>query len=413
MRAQIKRLLSLSILYLLLLNSSSFGQLKPAACVHSHGFQFLSDAMLGSIGACNCEKAPVFLDGLSGCTNGEYEIEFEDEFDGTKLDTSKWMSCPWGEGYMEGSSSTGINLLENVEIRDGICHAIAKKEQVVKRVISWKADNDILDDGQANLRKFDYTSVSLYTKRKFLYGKFEIRCKIPVGNGLWPAFWTYGGIRGNEIDFFDNYAGINTIVTSIGHNYDGLAKNSGCNDLQSGFDFSGWHTVTGIFDYDRLQFLVDDKLIRHVYRITSVTGQGINCGDNFEYGTYYQLKAFPIEPMYLIFSMGLSSIHGPGTNVDNSTPLPSSLEVDYVKVWVKKEKTINVYPIPAKDRLWIESTFNMMEVSAFDITGNLIRHWLINNSTAAFDVSDLTNGLYVFEFQYNGGTKYQKVAIVK
>ena len=29
-------------------------------------------------------------------------------------------------------------------------------------------------------------------KREFLYGKIEARIKIPVGQGLWPAFWMLG-----------------------------------------------------------------------------------------------------------------------------------------------------------------------------------------------------------------------------
>ena len=39
-----------------------------------------------------------------------------------------------------------------------------------------------------------YTSSRMKTKgkREFLYGKIEARIKIPVGQGLWPAFWMLG-----------------------------------------------------------------------------------------------------------------------------------------------------------------------------------------------------------------------------
>lgn len=45
-----------------------------------------------------------------------------------------------------------------------------------------------------NTRNFYYSSASVRTKDKYLYGKFEIRCKIPEGttNGFFPAFWLYG-----------------------------------------------------------------------------------------------------------------------------------------------------------------------------------------------------------------------------
>ncbi|WP_129059470.1 glycoside hydrolase family 16 protein, partial [Chryseobacterium sp. CH1] len=39
-----------------------------------------------------------------------------------------------------------------------------------------------------------YTSARLKTqgKQSFTYGRIEARIKIPVGQGLWPAFWLLG-----------------------------------------------------------------------------------------------------------------------------------------------------------------------------------------------------------------------------
>ncbi len=39
-----------------------------------------------------------------------------------------------------------------------------------------------------------YTSTRISTKGKkeFQYGKIEIRAKLPLGKGLWPAFWMLG-----------------------------------------------------------------------------------------------------------------------------------------------------------------------------------------------------------------------------
>ena len=62
-----------------------------------------------------------------------------------------------------------------------------------------------------------YTSASLISKYKgdWLYGKFEIRAKVPTGKGTWPAIWMmpteseYGGWpKSGEIDIME-YVGMN------------------------------------------------------------------------------------------------------------------------------------------------------------------------------------------------------------
>jgi beta-glucanase (GH16 family) len=42
----------------------------------------------------------------------------------------------------------------------------------------------------------NYTSASLHTldKKEFLYGRIEVRAKVPSGLGTWPAIWILGTI---------------------------------------------------------------------------------------------------------------------------------------------------------------------------------------------------------------------------
>ena len=37
--------------------------------------------------------------------------------------------------------------------------------------------------------KYLYTSGRIFTKQYFRYGKFEIKAKLPVTAGVWPALW--------------------------------------------------------------------------------------------------------------------------------------------------------------------------------------------------------------------------------
>jgi beta-glucanase (GH16 family) len=65
--------------------------------------------------------------------------------------------------------------------------------------------------GWQNREMIEYTSASVNTRGKhsWLYGRFEIRAKIDVRAGSWPAFWTLG-LRGGwpangEIDIMEYY----------------------------------------------------------------------------------------------------------------------------------------------------------------------------------------------------------------
>ena len=48
----------------------------------------------------------------------------------------------------------------------------------------------------------EYSSSLIHSKAVFNdYYKYEIRCKISEGQGLWPSFWMYGW--STEIDMFE------------------------------------------------------------------------------------------------------------------------------------------------------------------------------------------------------------------
>jgi len=95
---------------------------------------------------------------------------WQDEFDNNGApDASKW-------SYEIGGSGWGNNELQyytngnNASVEDGKLEIVAKKEIVAGRA---------------------YTSTRMVTRGKgdFLYGRFEVRAKLPKGRGTWPAIW--------------------------------------------------------------------------------------------------------------------------------------------------------------------------------------------------------------------------------
>ena len=125
-------------------------------------------------------------------------IIWQDEFDGTTLDQTKW-NYQIGDGCDQNLCGWGNNELQsyqqdNVVVSDGTLKITARKERI---------------------RGTQYTSGRINTKGKadFTYGRFEASIKLPKGDGLWPAFWmlstneVYGGWpQSGEIDIMEYVA---------------------------------------------------------------------------------------------------------------------------------------------------------------------------------------------------------------
>ena len=287
----------------------------------------------------DCSLAPIVLANMPSCNNFPYYVVFEDNFEGNSLDLTKWQIQPWGQGVLYGSNNAinqEYNSLDNVEVSNGTCKIIAKKETVIRRAVSWMPDNEILEDGLPNLRTYNYTSSNLWTiSENFGYGKYEIRCRLPEGRGFWPAFWTFGGQRWNEIDIFDNTRGNDRFECGPGYDYDGDGESEGCRwGTENIPDFSEWHTFTCKYEFDRIIWQIDNVTIRTKYRFYTATGDEIKCDDNIAINTYFQLQSFPIEKMHLIMNL---AIRQNGYDPDENTPFPSIFEIDYVRYSIRSE----------------------------------------------------------------------------
>ena len=122
----------------------------------------------------------------------DWQLVWSDEFDGSSIDANKWTH--------EVNCSGGGNNEEQCYTND--------------------AANSFIADGMLNIvalpapegAEKPYTSARLNTKdnQSWTYGRFEMRAKLPAGQGAWPAFWmlptdeVYGGWpRSGEIDIIE------------------------------------------------------------------------------------------------------------------------------------------------------------------------------------------------------------------
>ncbi|MGP9802709.1 family 16 glycosylhydrolase [Rheinheimera sp. NSM] len=122
----------------------------------------------------------------------DWQLVWSDEFDGDSIDNSKWtheINCSGG-GNNEQQCYT--DSADNSFVADGNLH-----------IVALPAEDDA---------PLPYTSARLNTKFQgdFKYGRFEMRAKLPQGQGSWPAFWmlptdeVYGGWpKSGEIDIME------------------------------------------------------------------------------------------------------------------------------------------------------------------------------------------------------------------
>lgn len=114
---------------------------------------------------------------------------FSDEFDraaGSTVDETKWTREIGGGGW-------GNEELQVYTTSNGNSFHDGKGSLVIRASVVGPQTKLDCWYGQCK-----FTSARLITKGKFefKYGRIEARIKVPVGQGVWPAFW----MLGNDID---------------------------------------------------------------------------------------------------------------------------------------------------------------------------------------------------------------------
>jgi beta-glucanase (GH16 family) len=246
-----------------------------------------------------------------------WKLIWQDEFNGKKLDEAKW----------------------NVLIRE-----TSKHEELQYYV----PDEVYLENGNLRIRSRirDYgnkkfTSGRLDTKDKLAitYGRFEIRGKLPVGKGLWPAYWLYPQNRDWMMEYIMKQA------VEAG-------KERSIPELRP------WYT-----EIDIMEFLGHEpNIVYATFHYTSFKGESRSSSSTFRgnvnYGDDFHIYVLEWEPDEIRWFLDGRLIHTaregvphtdhfliintaiggtwPG-NPDSTTVFPQFHDVDYVRVY-KRER---------------------------------------------------------------------------
>ncbi|MEI6677953.1 MAG: family 16 glycosylhydrolase [Mariniphaga sp.] len=233
-------------------------------------------------------------------------LVWSDEFGGSNLDQNIWNqeigngTGGWGNNELEYYT----NSLKNTFLSNG---------------------NLIIEARKETLLGFNYSSgrITTQNKKNFKFGRIDIRAKLPVGKGLWPALWmlganitTAGWPACGELDIMELIGTYPSRVTGTmhwkdagGHGSKGADFNSSTGNFSQQF-----HVFSLIWTPDVLKWYVDDQLF-----LTTVKADLGSANYPFN------------ADQFFIFNVATGG-NWPGSP-DASTVFPQRMFVDYVRVF--------------------------------------------------------------------------------
>ena len=243
-----------------------------------------------------------------------WRLVWNDEFKGPSIDSGKWEFEVNGRGGGNNELQYYTDRKENAFIENGELVIQALKEQYTGT------------DGTRS-----YTSARIKTKNKgdWKYGRFDIRARLPFGQGIWPAIWmmptdaVYGSWPASgEIDIMEELGHEPNKVYQTLH-FGGVGAHSqtgGSYVLQSNDFSSDFHLFTFEWDSTAIRWFVDDTLVL------------IKKVDSW-YTTAAPRPAPFDQRFYMIFNLAVGG-NWP-KSPDATTTFPQRLTVDYMRVFRK------------------------------------------------------------------------------
>lgn len=299
-----------------------------------------------------------------------WNLVWSDEFNGTSLNRANWTpeigtgSGGWGNNELQYYTDRA----QNVQVTGGNLVITAQKESY----------------GGMN-----YTSARIKTQdlKSFTYGKVEARIKLPSGQGLWPAFWMLGSNissvgwpKSGEIDIMER-VNHNPYVNGTVHWDAGGHADFG--RVSGNLDFSQFHVYSIEWDSKYIRWFVDGQQFNEFY-IENGTGNT----EEFQ------------RPFFLLLNLAVGG-NWPGSP-NNSTPFPSQMLVDYVRVYqdtgASNVISDGIYTIGSKAS---GKVMDVVDVST--ASGAKIQQWtnyVANNQR--FRVESTGDGYYKLTAEHSG-----------
>lgn len=321
-------------------------------------------------------------------------LVWQDEFDiPGAVNPTKWyhqtqVIIP-GVGWANGEEQHYTDRIDNSFVdSSGFLNIIAKKETF--------SDQSLIKS---------YTSARLNSKFAFTYGRVDVRAKIPIAQGTWPAIWMLGKNINENGGFWDPNFGTKSwpdcgeidimehgIFPTEGINYINSALHSPCCN-------AGTPNQGGIIASD----LANDF---HEYSVNWSPDQITFLLDSVGFYTYHpaikDASTWPFfEDQFILLNVAIGGLAG------NTDPgfTQSPMLIDYVRVYqgatvsveynARLSNTVSVYPIPSNENIYVTAEVTLKSLALYDVFGKQVLRK--TQDTNRIDVSSLDPGVYFLE----------------
>ncbi len=299
---------------------------------------------------------------------------------------SKWhhqIHPPNGHSWFNGEHQHYTNRIENSSVSNGALRIKSKKETYTY-----------------NGSTKEYSSARINSKFSFLYGRVDIRAKLPNSAGTWPAFWTLG----DNINEFGNYFGDTygdvgwpacgeiDIMEQNGWDKSQLIGHLHWGDTQSG-NYENFGTTTEV---------INANSSYNIYSLEWTKDYIAILINNIPFLETHNTEGMPYDnPHYLLLNIAM------GGNLGGSIPesfTEDFMEVDYVRVFQESNQTANIkslnenkkiilFPNPAKKSFTIQSEIFINKILIYDYTGQLLMSIPVNRNKKTIDFN-ISKGIY-------------------
>lgn len=240
-----------------------------------------------------------------------WTLTFDDEFDGTALDGSKWTATRAPANVQEHPLQ--YYRPEDVSVGQGIL---------------------TIRTEQQSYQGFAYTSGEISSLNKFaqLYGRYEVRCRFPQTRGVWSAAYLLpaSGVWPPEIDIAE-FIGRDPQCLYLTNHWAGPfgreMHNNFCRD--PAMDWAQWHTYVVEWKPREIRWYVDGIL-------RGISNEGVAS-----------------VPMYVRLN---TAVGGYFAREPDPTGWPQEFQIDYVRVWQRHGGPAPVLGRTAPDMIAVDAT---------------------------------------------------------
>lgn len=240
---------------------------------------------------------------IFSCEKKEQEnIVFFEDFNTENLNETHWNyelgnGCPNLCGW--GNNERQYYTKENVSIKDGNLVITATKDST----------------------KYYSGRITTKDKVEFTYGTVEVKAKLPLGHGLWPAIWMLGSDieevgwpACGEIDIMEYVGKTPHQIHTTLHTPSSFGQSINTNVETLENIEEGFHVYKTNWSKDVIQFYIDNQL---VYTFSPKEKNEKNYPFN--------------KPFFVILNMAIGGSFG-GPDVDDSI-FPQQFIIDYIKIY--------------------------------------------------------------------------------